>query len=149
MNVKPVRSGFTMIELVIVMAVMSILTVAAIKGHLYIARAKYDGVARQVKALREASIAWRYTKGREDYSGISMTELIRSGLVRSEDTGNFMNGQNTVNAGTPSTVLQITSEIQSEEGCLQVRDILFGIYGNEPVITCDSSGVLTVTFNDG
>jgi prepilin-type N-terminal cleavage/methylation domain-containing protein len=141
--------GFTLIELVIVMAVIAILAVAVMKGNAYVKYAKYNAVAQQIKSLREASLSWRYAKGKTSYTGLSITELQSAGLIRSDDGTNKFNGTNTVGPDTTATTLRITSDIKANGDCTQVKDILTGMYGSEPSISCDTAGVLTITFADG
>lgn len=113
------RKGFTLIELVIVIAVIGVLVTAMMKGFGFVTSSKVSGVAKQAETLRQGALAWKYGLQKVNYADLTAgSVLANGGFIRTEDLTSVGGGTHTVAANTDNTKFDVTllgSEFSSDQ----------------------------------
>lgn len=103
------KKGFTLIELVIVIAVIGVLVTAMMKGFGFVTSSKVSGVAKQAETLRQGALAWKYGLQKANYTDLTAgSVLVNGGFVRTEDLTSVGGGSHTVAVNTDTTKFDIT-----------------------------------------
>ena len=141
------RKGFTLLEMMIVLAIISVLLAAILPAMSARNTAKISSAAQTIRSLHEASSAW-LAHGHTTYTGISIAVLQTAGLLPTGFTAasdNPWGGAYSVSANTDANKLDITvGSVPSGAGSALVN-IFRPNAASTPTYNGDTK-VFTVTF---
>lgn len=134
------NDGYTLLELMMVLAVVGILMGAFAVGAQYLSPTKVAAAAQQLNHLRSGAVMWKSMTASPTYQSITSTAMINSGVVRSGDWTSPWGYSNTIVPANGNNGVQITmAGVPDAASCQNLASQANSMWGNEVVLTLGGS----------